>query len=1198
MNQLAERINMGTSNREHPNLAMLFLLALFAFSLFAPLPLFGTYYKIEIGAFIVLIIWGGADLVGSILLERRLVLSAWFVVLLLVVPLLSVFQSVIHFDQPLWLAMLAERRWLHVLFGFIIARQLATYRITTDQLKYLLICLTVTCLVVFCCLQLGMQTGMLDGHPVVRFSRSKGYWLGVNTTLLIWSLFYSALRLIQQKETGIRVGWILLWMLSFGYIVFLNKGRIILVSMALVLSLLVVVEMVRVKRGRWIAIIGLGILCVSILLCMVFPGQVDKRVSAFKRIGTTVAAELSGKQENESGSGADDHSTSLRMQQARTALREIRRAPAGLILGYGRLSRTWRRNISDRIGYFFPEDLGWFGYLFVHGFLGVLVIFGLGLVSWRQWRRFRAESTDPLVDSLGYLVAYLFVQAIGGGGILMFPGVIGFALMVLAISPVLVVPGGSYPPGPAPSGKRALVLLRGYPFPAVDGGRRVTVAALKVLAESHVLDIICYSDTAGANREPDLEELKPLTDKVTIIRHQRLPRWLTPLFNMAGLTYFVFRDFSREYERAVAEHLRSRVYDVVLLNEILVSSCLPAVRRYAVPGTRIVGQLFNVNNLLLQRYMETNRRWRFLLRAELFLLKRHEVRYWNQLDETVFISETDRRQACCIAGRSGAYRSSFPPGVVKNCDPVSVSDALPRVLHVGTGSWAPNADGLQWFLSRIWDRISSGNPQAELVAAGGGMPAELKRFESDRVQFPGFVEDLESLYQSSAVFVVPLRFGSGIKIKLLDAMARGLPVVATSVAVEGLDFGQADGVLVRDEAQSFCQAVIYLLDSPEERTRLGKAARRCAARFMEGGETGSFWRDIGIPASPGKCDEQPVRGNPEGTAHECPQKFNGPLFIVGLPRSGTTLLLHLLNRHPDICLPLSESHHIPVAVKRFGNPPVLPDARSRTGFLQWWQDCMEDQVDVDFTAIPLHTMDVTSWTAILERLLKAAAGQAHVAACIWGDKTPGYLNWMAFLKEVLPTARFIHIVRDPRDRMLSVHKRWGKSRLRAMDQWHDWEQAAMQIVPKLGPDYCRIHYEELIAHPEQSLRNICRFLGVTFHEGMTGLSGAVESHGDVRSDAGIDAGNTGKFRDRVSSRLLKRAEEIVYPTLQAYGYEPVLATRHKPLSGFRKLSFSLYDKTRLSCQYLKLYGAREAWMRIRLAWVEQVHRRRKRNHER
>lgn len=380
--------------------------------------------------------------------------------------------------------------------------------------------------------------------------------------------------------------------------------------------------------------------------------------------------------------------------------------------------------------------------------------------------------------------------------------------------------------------KRILYVLNYLPFPPHTGGRRVSLSTLRELCAYGVVDMVCFDD--GVQPE-HLEQLRDTVDglgRITLVPHKRKPRWWLPLLNITGRSYFFHRDRSERFQETLERLTMETQYDILFVETARVLCNVSSLVGRRNRTFRVIGQLFNVNSLLTRRYL--NRKpWLWLvLWLEYLLSRREEVRFWRTLDQALFISSRDLSIASAMSGTPDHFHEAFPCPLELNvpvCQPVS---AKPVILHVGTGSWLPNVDGLCCFLETVLPRIQSGVAEAVFRAVGGGMPIFLKRMGEERgVQFAGFVDDLEPEYQRGAVFVVPLQFGSGIKIKILDAMARGLPVVATPVAMEGIPFGEDHGVVTARMPEPFADAVIALLQDPERRREMGRKARLAIAEL-------------------------------------------------------------------------------------------------------------------------------------------------------------------------------------------------------------------------------------------------------------------------------------------------------------------------------------------------------------------------------
>ena len=150
-----------------------------------------------------------------------------------------------------------------------------------------------------------------------------------------------------------------------------------------------------------------------------------------------------------------------------------------------------------------------------------------------------------------------------------------------------------------------------------------------------------------------------------------------------------------------------------------------------------------------------------------------------------------------------------------------------RVLFVGSLNSVFNRDGLEWFFSQVWPEVTAVVPDARLAIAGAGPSLDLP----DGVEQLGFIEDLEHVYAQAQLCVAPLLAGAGTRLKVLEAMARARPVVATSVGADGLNVSEKDGVLRRDTGDDFARACVALLLEPSTALDLGRLARAKALDY-------------------------------------------------------------------------------------------------------------------------------------------------------------------------------------------------------------------------------------------------------------------------------------------------------------------------------------------------------------------------------
>lgn len=147
------------------------------------------------------------------------------------------------------------------------------------------------------------------------------------------------------------------------------------------------------------------------------------------------------------------------------------------------------------------------------------------------------------------------------------------------------------------------------------------------------------------------------------------------------------------------------------------------------------------------------------------------------------------------------------------------------LLFVGSFRHTPNLEALEWFVKDVFPRIRSAEPRARLMVVGSDPPPAHKLPNADAIEWIGFVKDIRKSFSQYAVFVCPILSGSGIRVKLLEAFASGIPVVSTRIGAEGLAY--EDGVLcaLADDPIGFAERVVRLLQNPEEAEALAARAR-------------------------------------------------------------------------------------------------------------------------------------------------------------------------------------------------------------------------------------------------------------------------------------------------------------------------------------------------------------------------------------
>ena len=161
-----------------------------------------------------------------------------------------------------------------------------------------------------------------------------------------------------------------------------------------------------------------------------------------------------------------------------------------------------------------------------------------------------------------------------------------------------------------------------------------------------------------------------------------------------------------------------------------------------------------------------------------------------------------------------------------------------RLVLLGTLGYLPNLDGARWLVGSILPAVRLSRPNAHVALVGSSPPADLASLAGPDIDLVGPVDEVDDELAAGDVFVAPLRAGSGVRLKLLEAFAHGIPVVATSRAAEGLAVRDGIHLLIADDTATFARAVVRLLEDADLRHRLSRAARDLVEDRYD-------WRTIG-----------------------------------------------------------------------------------------------------------------------------------------------------------------------------------------------------------------------------------------------------------------------------------------------------------------------------------------------------------------
>lgn len=252
----------------------------------------------------------------------------------------------------------------------------------------------------------------------------------------------------------------------------------------------------------------------------------------------------------------------------------------------------------------------------------------------------------------------------------------------------------------------------------------------------------------------------------------------------------------------------------------------PLLRMYRYPSSAsVVADAHNVEYDNLERVSKesTGIVRRMFFRAFAWRLKQEESASCRRCDVVLAVSDRDRAMFRTMAPST---RIALVPNGVDLEEFAARHSGRKQhaLLFVGMLDYQPNDSGIQFFLKNVFPRVQDKVPDAHLTIVGGNPSPAVRNAASPSVRVTGFVDDVRPYLQEAAVLVVPIYAGGGTRLKLLEAMAAGIPAVSTTIGCEGLDVCHNKHLLVADEPGAFADAVVRLLEDPALRNTLAGQA--------------------------------------------------------------------------------------------------------------------------------------------------------------------------------------------------------------------------------------------------------------------------------------------------------------------------------------------------------------------------------------
>ncbi|MDF1572466.1 MAG: glycosyltransferase family 4 protein [Bacteroidales bacterium] len=376
---------------------------------------------------------------------------------------------------------------------------------------------------------------------------------------------------------------------------------------------------------------------------------------------------------------------------------------------------------------------------------------------------------------------------------------------------------------------KLLILSTKLPYPPKDGGAIATLNLAEGLAGAGMeVDMLSVNTRKHYFPVQDIPGHLRKLIRFHAVDLDTSPRLLRALLNLlfSRQPYISERFKSKAFADRLKQLLINGEYDIVQMEGPYLAYLLPLIRNHS--AAKVSLRAHNIEHEIWERRTANSMNIfsRLYFRNLAGRIRKLEETLADESDMIVAISERDRKRFAEISPATETI--TIPTGMDLSKYPLTDAKPGTSICFIGALDWAPNTEGLRWFLRKVMPLLLQDNPSAELHIAGRNAPAALVRelTEAPNIHFAGEVEDAHSFMRSFRLMVVPLLTGSGIRIKILEGMASGMCIVTSTIGAEGIPAESGRHLLIADRPEDFARNIQQTLANKPLQERLGSEARK------------------------------------------------------------------------------------------------------------------------------------------------------------------------------------------------------------------------------------------------------------------------------------------------------------------------------------------------------------------------------------
>jgi len=291
-------------------------------------------------------------------------------------------------------------------------------------------------------------------------------------------------------------------------------------------------------------------------------------------------------------------------------------------------------------------------------------------------------------------------------------------------------------------------------------------------------------------------------------------------------SYNISRFYNKKMAEKLIEVLNGNIFDIIQIESIFLKDYIPIIRKYS--NAKLVLRAPNVEFVIWQRLAEIERNplKKFYLNILTKRLKKEELETFNKVDAIYTVTERDMNIIQSFGFRKPITYVPTGIDITKNIDITDVEVEYPSIFHLGALDWMPNQEAVKWLLDKVWPQLHDRYPDLKFYIAGRRPPKWLLCIKTDGVEVVGEVDDAAQFMKSKAIMPVPLFSGSGMRVKIIEAMMLKKAVVSTTIGIEGIIHNDEKDVLIANNAEEFIESISVLVSNYEEYNGICENAKK------------------------------------------------------------------------------------------------------------------------------------------------------------------------------------------------------------------------------------------------------------------------------------------------------------------------------------------------------------------------------------